>query len=288
MFLTPLGLSINADKTLSDLPLRGQWRDFLRRRSRFNPFSLRSLSLFWSILLMLRHGLSVRQFFFHAIGQSSFLCRDRSSFEELCFRLFIFHPIIPPRNFQMSSGISSNYISRKVSCNIWPWDELQITCATLQWFDHCKIPSTIDVSDVLFVFVGIAMRYVATWTRRFDFSRYRPCKSCTHNIKVRKRPPVFQSIVRVAVLENKGPRDWRQVKQTIEDGHVVRRMDVLRHVITLHSPRGNETLFGSLSISSSSDSSANSSRIVRADDAATESVKLATIIPPRVSLFSTI
>lgn len=79
--------SINAtDRTLSDLSLRGQWHDFLQRRSSFNPF-LSTLSLSLSFLICSNRDATSRfkrpAILLHAIGQSSFLCHRRSSFEEL-------------------------------------------------------------------------------------------------------------------------------------------------------------------------------------------------------------
>lgn len=146
--------SINAtDRTLSDLSLRGQWRDFLQRRSSFNPFLL---TLSFSICSNRDATSRFKRpaILLHAIGQSSFLCHRRSSFEEL----------FSTDNFSLDSssfilGVSQCLqrcfpeISRKLPRDIWPgWMSCKIVRTTLTVI-HCRnrlSTITFNVSDTRF------------------------------------------------------------------------------------------------------------------------------------------
>lgn len=119
-----------------------------------------------------------------------------------------------------------------------------------------------------------------------DIIAHRKSRVITVSVKDSRRHDRLFSEVPFAASGNEGPpHDRRQFKEK-DRKRTVGPSDVLRHVIALHSPRGNETLFGSSSTSSSSDSLASSSRTVRADGAATELIKLAN--HSSVSLFSTV
>lgn len=136
----------------------------------------------WSILSTLRHGLSVRQLFLHAVDQSSFLCHCRSSFGEF---FLTDYSIISPLfcefsdvfRYFLESHLEETFLQHLTVV----WMSCKIICRT-QWLNHCKISSTIAFDPTL-VFIGITMRYVATWSRQIYFShednviRHRPTRN---------------------------------------------------------------------------------------------------------------